>query len=52
MIVFGVWVEIAQASFFELSCISCCCNPAIHGGHKESLSLNQGSSDVAGLLLY
>ena len=50
MIVFGVWAEIVQASFF-CACVSscCCCNTAIHRGHKVSLYLNQGNPDVAGL---
>jgi hypothetical protein len=49
MIVFGVWAEIVQASFFRLCVSCCCCNTAIHRGHKVSLYLNQGNPDVAGL---
>ena len=49
MIVFGVWAEIVQASFFGACVSCCCCNTAIHRGHKVSLYLNQGNPDVAGL---
>ena len=49
MIVFGVWAEIVQASFFGACVSCCCCNTAIHRGHKVSLYLNQGNPDVGGL---